>query len=645
MDFTIFYVAGGIILLVALTIIIVLSRYKKCPPDSILVKWGAGKTVSMQSNSVIERENEDGSKVAEIVPAKIDTSIKVYQGKGAFVWPIVQDYTTMSLSPYKIVSNVVGPDDGFIDTYVDVALTTGISSKPDLRNNAVSRFLTTPREAVSDQIKTILDGAIRHVITTMSIEDLNNNRNKFLGEIRTALEPKMLLLGFDILDINIQKIYDKVSYLDNLGKKKETEATNKALIGIAEKNKEGVVKRAQIDRDRETEVAQAVKEQEIQVKQAEKDQAVKLAEITKEQAVETATFIKEQESGKAAQGAEQRANVASANAQAEIAEAKADSDAKAQVAQANANAEAAEAEAIAGMQIRKAKATQDQAAQTTQAIQDKEAREAEYRSKKDQRKAMAERDAGVTEQNAKIDVANARAKAGQAEADADKTVRNAQVDAEMSVAENKQVRQLKVNEAEAKATEAKLNATKIIPAQKAKEEAVIAAEKQKAEQVIDAQGYAEATLKKAEVDARAIQLKMEAEAAGIEAKGKAEGAREEAISVGKARGVQEEALAEAMKIERMIQAAGGDVNALTQLRLTDHVEAGYDAIGNQFNALRDAKITVVGNPSTAGDLIGSLVSKGAPALQLLNDGLKEQVLKTFGLGKEETKELPDGSSK
>lgn len=619
MDYTIFIMIGVIILLAILTALFLFSRYKKCPSDKLLVVYGALK---------------DKTKAA-----------KIYPGGGVFVWPWIQAYSTMSMLPYKITSEIIGPDSGKVRTHVSVALTTGISNDPQIQLNAVNRFLTSDDETIEAQLKLILDGAVRDIIATMDILDLVSDRNKFRAQVFETLKPTLSSIGFELINMNIQGIWDDDKYIENSGKKKVTQAAADADADIADMKKRGAIRKAEIERDEAVSIANAKKQQAVDVATAQKEEQVGVADIEKDQVVALATAMKNKESGKAEQEAEQRAKVASANAQAKIAEAEADSAARAQVAQAGANAEAAEAEAIAGMQVRKAKAAQDQAAQTTQAVQDKEAREAEYKSKKDQRKAMAERDAGVAEQNAKIDVANARAKAGQAEADADKTVRNAQVDAEMSVAENKQVRQLKVNEAEAKATEAKLNATKIIPAQKAKEEAVIAAEKQKAEQVIDAQGYAEATLKKAEVDARAIQLKMEAEAAGIEAKGKAEGAREEAIAVGKARGVQEEALAEAMKIERMIQAAGGDVNALTQLRLTDHVEAGYDAIGNQFNALRDAKITVVGNPSTAGDLIGSLVSKGAPALQLLNDGLKEQVLKTFGLGKKETKELPDGSSK
>ena len=639
MDYSILIVIGAIVLLVLLTALVLLFRYKKCPPDQLLVKSGAGKTISMNTASVIDEVDEDGNRVTKILPVPIDTSIKIYQGKGALILPLVQTFHRMSLKPYTITSSVMGPDNGFIDTYVDTALNTGISGKPDLRLNAVSRFLTTDRPDVAAQIKLILDGAIRHVIATMSIEELNNNRDKFLEQIKETLAPKLALLGFDILDINIQRIYDQVDFLNNLGKKKETEARANALADIAEKEKDGEIRRAQIARDKATQTAKAEQERETQVAETKKTQAVKIAEISKDREIETATAFKDQESGKAEQLAEQKANVARAKANGEIAEAEAKADADAKVAKANSNAIAAENEAIADQEIRIAQAEQKQAAETSKATQEAEAQKAEYISNKEQRQAIANKKAGVARENAKVEVAQATAAAGKAEAQRDKDIQSAKVDATMSVAKLQQERDLEVNEAKAKAAKAKLTAEKIVPAEMEKQTVLINAEASRQQTIIEAEATAQAILKKAEAEAAAIKLKKEAEAAGVEAMGKAEGAREEAISVGRARGVQQEALAEAMKYERMIHAAGGDVGALTQLMLSERVEAGYNAMTHQFEALRDANITVVGNPSTTGDLIGNLVSKCAPGLQLLQDGLKKQVMDTFGFGKKP--EIPE----
>ena len=625
---TILIVIGAIVALVLLTALVLLFRYKKCPPDQLLIKSGAGKTISMNTASVVDKIDKDGNRSTEILPVPIDTSIKIYQGKGALILPLVQTFHRMSLKPYTITSQVMGPDNGFIDTYVDTALNTAVSGKPDLRLNAVSRFLTTERKEVEGQIKLILDGAIRHVIATMSIEELNNNRDKFLEQIKETLAPKLALLGFDILDINIQRIYDKVDFLNNLGKKKETEARANALADIAEKEKDGEIRKAKITRDQATQIASAKKEQETTVKETEKEQAVKIAQIEKDREIETATAINLKEVGKAEQEAEQRANVAAANARAEIAEAQADSDARAQVAQADANAEAAEAEATAGMEVRKAKAAQDQAAQTTQAIQDKEAREAEYKSKKDQRKAAAERDAGVAEQTAKIAVAEARAKAGQAEADADRISDTAKVEAEMAVEQTRQERQLKVNEAEAKAKEAKLHATEIVPAEKAKQRAVIDADAEKIKIIIAAEAQAESIRKQAQADADKIRMTKTAEAEGVKAVKLAEAEGLRASLMADADAKTKVGMIPAEVIKAMI-AAGMTPEGIVQYMTVDHIEGIAAAQAQAFEHIHLGQVNVYGSENTAANFMTSVAEAAMPLIKTA-EPVKNAIAGLFG---------------
>lgn len=636
MDLTILIIVGSIVGLVILTALILLFRYKKCPPDQLLIKSGAGKTISMNTASVVDKVDENGNRFTEILPVPIDTSIKIYQGKGALILPLVQTFHRMHLKPYTITSQVMGPDNGFIDTYVDTALNTAISGKPDLRLNAVSRFLTTERTEVAAQIKLILDGAIRHVIATMSIEELNNNRDKFLEQIKETLAPKLALLGFDILDINIQRIYDQVDFLNNLGKKKETEARANALADIAEKEKDGEIRKAQIAKDQATQIATAKKEQETQVKETEKEQAVKIAQIEKDREIETATAMNLKEVGKAAQFAEQQKNVAIHQAEGRVGAAQAKATADAEVARATSGAVAAANEARAEQEIRIAQAEQKQSAETAKATQNAEAQKAEYKSDKEQRQAEAEKKAGVVREQAKVAVAEAAAKAGAAEAARDKTVQSAKVDAEMTVAQTKQERQKQVNQAEAEATEAKLMATEIIPAKKAKEKAVIEAEKSKAQQVIDAEGYSEATLKKAEADARAVRLKKEAEAAGIEALGKAEGARELAIKMADADAKTKVGMIPAEVVKSMIE-SGMTPDAIVQFMTVDHIEGIASAQAAAFEHIHLGQVNVYGNENTAANFMTSVASAAMPMIQTMEP--VKNAIKGF-FGKQEKPELP-----
>ena len=85
-------IAGVVVLLVILTIIGLLSRYRKCPSDLVVFGKVGGKSAA-----------------------------KMYPGGGVFVWPVIQDYKTMSMKPIQINSEIVGPDSNKIITHQNVS--------------------------------------------------------------------------------------------------------------------------------------------------------------------------------------------------------------------------------------------------------------------------------------------------------------------------------------------------------------------------------------------------------------------------------------------------------------------------------------------------------------------------------------------
>ena len=219
MTLTTLIIAGVVVLLVILTIIGLLSRYRKCPSDQLLVVFGkvSGKSAA-----------------------------KIYPGGGVFVWPVIQDYKVMSLRPFQINSEVVGPDSGMIRTHVTVALTTAISQDPTIQQNAAARFLSANSNEIVSQIKTILEGEVRLIIASMSIEEINSDRDAFKTKVKDSLGNELNKVGYDITNINIQEITDEADYIKNLGKKKETEARANAEADIAAKEKDGAIRKANI---------------------------------------------------------------------------------------------------------------------------------------------------------------------------------------------------------------------------------------------------------------------------------------------------------------------------------------------------------------------------------------------------------------
>lgn len=174
-------VAGVIVLLVVVTFIGLLSRYRKCASDEILVVFGkAGK------KKVV---NEKTGKTEEVIlPSKI------IHGGGTFVMPVIQDWAKMSLKPIQVM--VEGVSSQMIKVRIPVTLTTGIGTDQVLMQNAASRFLTAKTSEISDQIKDILIGEVRSLMATMTIEEINADRIKFIGKAKENIETELNKVGF-----------------------------------------------------------------------------------------------------------------------------------------------------------------------------------------------------------------------------------------------------------------------------------------------------------------------------------------------------------------------------------------------------------------------------------------------------------------
>lgn len=330
-------VAGVIVLLVVVTFIGLLSRYRKCASDEILVVFGkAGK------KKVV---NEKTGKTEEVIlPSKI------IHGGGTFVMPVIQDWAKMSLKPIQ----VEGVSSQMIKVRIPVTLTTGIGTDQVLMQNAASRFLTAKTSEISDQIKDILIGEVRSLMATMTIEEINADRIKFIGKAKENIETELNKVGFSIININNADISDDANYIKNLGQKAATKALAQAQADIAEEKKKGDIQIAETNKQREIAVADAEKERETTVAQTKQEQEVKVAEINQEKAIRLAEAEKNKQAGIAEQKAEQEASIARANTQAESA--KAESQRIANVAKSASEAASKKAAADAEANVAKAEA-------------------------------------------------------------------------------------------------------------------------------------------------------------------------------------------------------------------------------------------------------------------------------------------------
>lgn len=599
-------IAGIIVVLVILTLVGLMSRYRRCASDEILVVFGkAGK------KSVTDPAT--GKSETVVLPSKI------IHGGGTFVFPIIQDWKKMSLKPIQIQTSVSGVSSQMISVSIPVTLTTGIGTTDELMQNAASRFLTARPDEISEQIRDILIGEMRSLMATMTIEEINADRVKFLGKAKENIEAELNKVGFCIININNADITDNANYIRNLGKKAATKAEAQALADIAEEKKKGDIQIAETEKERQIAVANAEKERATQVAETKQQQEVKVAEINQEKEIKLAEAEKIKESGVATQQAEKEANIAKAKADAESATAARKAEAVASVAKSEAEALSAQAEAEAQKQIRMAKAEQEQEAETQKAINEQEAKVAEYESMKRQRAAEADKQAGVAEQTATIEVSKAKGEAAKAEAEAQRVAGVSKAQAEVEIAQKN-----------AEATEAKLHAETIVPAQKKKEQVTIEAEAIKQKAILEAEAKAAEITKEAEAKAQATQKIMEAEAEGTKKKLLAEAEGKRASLMAEADKITAIELAPAKAVEKMIE-CGMTPQMIVQYKTVDQLKGIAEASAQMFEHVHLGEVTVYGSENTAGNFMAKTAENLNPALDLLRSiPLKETFKDMFG---------------
>lgn len=209
-----------IIVIVAFVLLAaLLNRYRRCPSDKILVIYGT---------------TANGG------------SAKCIHGGGAFVWPVVQDYAYLSLTPISIEANLTNAlSRQNIRVDVPCRFTVGISTEGESMNNAAERLLGLSANDIQEMARDILFGQLRLVIASMSIEELNSDRDKFQENIMTNVEIELKKIGLKLINVNVTDIKDESGYIEALGKEAAAKAINEAKVSVAEQDKIGEIGRAE----------------------------------------------------------------------------------------------------------------------------------------------------------------------------------------------------------------------------------------------------------------------------------------------------------------------------------------------------------------------------------------------------------------
>ncbi len=325
MDFTMIAITAAVAL-VGSFVIFLANRYQRCPSDQVLVIYG-----------------RVGNNLAA----------KCIHGGGALILPLIQESSFLSLTPLTIsipLRNALSLQN--IRIHVPSTFTVGISTEQSVMQNAAERLLHLTPVQIEDMAAEIIFGQLRLTVASLTIEQINQDREKFLAEIRRNVEPELNKIGLNLINVNITDINDESDYIESIGKKAAAEAINRAMVDVAEEEKIGAIGRSQADRQREIEVrqnqAQSVQGQKeaeagerIFVEQQETTATIGEADANKNKDIKVAEASAEATKGKKAAEADQRVYVQSKEAEAVAGE----NEAKAKIAEVNADLATREAAA------------------------------------------------------------------------------------------------------------------------------------------------------------------------------------------------------------------------------------------------------------------------------------------------------------
>jgi flotillin len=206
------------------TLLFLSNCYKRCPSNKVLAVHGK---------------------------VKGGQSVKCYHGGGAFIWPLIQGYTYLDLTPMTLhipLKSALSQQN--IRINVPSTFTVAIDTTYEAMTNAAVRLLALSREQIEMIATEIIIGQLRLTVASLRIEEINQDRERFLLECRKHIELELKKIGLMLLNVNITDITDESGYIESIGRKSISTALNQAKIDVANQEKTGESGKAAAEKER-----------------------------------------------------------------------------------------------------------------------------------------------------------------------------------------------------------------------------------------------------------------------------------------------------------------------------------------------------------------------------------------------------------
>ena len=246
------------------------SRYRKVGPNEVLVISGRRRQNLLPSGETT------------------DVGYRICKGGGAFVWPIVEKYDTLSL---ELLTLSVGTKDEVYTVQGVPVLVDGVA-QVKVRGDDVSigtaaeQFLSKGQEEVGRVATQTLEGHLRAILGAMTVEDIYKNRDAFSNRVQDVAASDLANMGLQIVSFTLKDIRDNHGYLEALGKPRTALVLRDAEIARAEAKRDADIAKAEAERDSTIRSANARQEGETNRFDAE----TKIAESARDYEMKRADY-------------------------------------------------------------------------------------------------------------------------------------------------------------------------------------------------------------------------------------------------------------------------------------------------------------------------------------------------------------------
>lgn len=246
-------IGAGVVLVLFLGIWIFASRYVKVPPNQALIISGKGATVS----------------------PGVKSGFRLVRGGATFVWPVLERVDRLSLELMTIdvktpaVYTIAG-----VPIMVDGVAQVKVRSDDVSIRTAAEQFLSKDESEIMNVALQTLEGHLRAILGTMTVEEVYKNREAFAARVQEVAATDLANMGLGIVSFTIRDIKDQGGYLDALGRPRIAQVKRDAVIGEAEANRDATIRSAEAERDGKTAKLQA----DTRIAEANRDYQMQLAD-------------------------------------------------------------------------------------------------------------------------------------------------------------------------------------------------------------------------------------------------------------------------------------------------------------------------------------------------------------------------------